>query len=236
MKKIILATAVLLSSTAALANTAGTHVINGGILHFNPANDESDIMATFNGTSGATGSSATVDSTNTLGLGYDYFVTDNIAVGVQLGLPPKFDVVSKKSTHGLSAGTVIGEVEQISPELKAKYVFGTPDQKFRPFIGGGLAYVMFKGEITHPAIIADLGTEVDVDSKIAPVISVGGNYQVNERYSIGGSVSYVKLETDMTFPNQTITHPVAGISASDAFAEANVNPVVLYFNADYAFR
>lgn len=226
MKKVLLASVVCSLSSVAMANSAGDHVIHGGILSVNPDSGENTIMLDTLAGQSATPYKATVDSAITLGFGYDYFVTDNVAVGVMLGIPPKHDVVS------VSSGQAVGEVTQISPELKAKYLFGTPQSKFRPFIGGGIAYVKLDGEINDPTFQALLGKRVDIDSKFAPVVSAGVQYNVNEHMSISGSLSYMFLEPQVRFPDAPAA---ASPAVRKVYTDAKINPVVGYVSFGYSF-
>lgn len=226
MKKVLLASIVCSLSSVAMANSAGDHVIHGGILSVNPDSGQNTIMLDTLAGPRATPHKATVDSAITLGFGYDYYVTDNIAVGLMLGIPPKHDVVS------VSTGQAVGDVTQISPEIKAKYLFGTPESKFRPFVGGGIAYVKLEGEITDPAFQGLLGKKVDIDAKLAPVVSAGVQYNINDRMSISGSLSYMFLEPQVRFPDAPAA---ASPAVRKVYTDAVINPVVGYVAFGYSF-
>ena len=81
----------LLASTAVHAQSAGDVVVNLGWLHLAPQDSSKPLTVNAAGTSVTeSGTGASVDDTDTLGITAAYFITDHIAAEGVFGIPPKF--------------------------------------------------------------------------------------------------------------------------------------------------
>jgi outer membrane protein len=155
------------------------------------------------------GATASIDSSTTVTLGALYMWTDNIATELTIGIPPKMtvDVVTPSASpasHPAAATTKV-----LNPSLVAKYLFNAPNDTIRPYVGLGLTYTSFSdvtANVSDPTVKVLAGTSASLSSVWAPILNVGAIYNINDKWSINASVSYVPLKTDVTFVG---AYPVA---------------------------
>lgn len=145
------------------------------------------------------GSSASIGGVSTVTLSALYMVTDHIAGEFTIGLPPKLtlDVQLASGAHPGAA-----TANALTPSLIGKYLFNDPKDALRPYLGIGVSYVSFSNVSanTSDPLIANLaGSSASLSSSWAPVFNAGMLYNINDRWSINGSISYVPAKTDFTF-------------------------------------
>lgn len=231
-----------------MAQQAGDNIVSAGWFHIVPQDSSTGITVasgTGAGTYTSTAHSA-VSNGNTLGLALTHFFTDNIAVTLDGGIPPEFTLYGKGS---LASFGEIGNAKQWSPAVVAKYYFGSPQDKFRPFVGAGVSYITYSdvhlsngfqqyagGESVNSALTGGTAS-ASLSSSVAPVISAGATYNITDRLSIGLSVSYLKFKTDATITgNTTATAQAAGVSSTIVYKTSiTINPVVSFVSLGYKF-
>lgn len=145
------------------------------------------------------GASADADTAYTLSLSYLHMFTDNVATEVSIGVPPKvtLDVQLKTSSH---PGAATADV--LTPTLVAKYLFNIPGDAWRPYVGLGLTYASFRSvraNSSDPLVNALGGGSASLSSSWAPVYNAGFIYNINDRFSINASISYIPLKAKATF-------------------------------------
>lgn len=148
-------------TTGAFAQQAGDNVINVGWFHIAPQ-QSSNPLTTNVTQEGLTstlvpssftspGTGVHVSNSNTLGIVFTHFLTDNIALQSVAGVPAKFKlngqgVIAPPGIAGaltsidIGAGAnnpIVSSVRQWSPAAILQYYFGHADSAFRPFIGIG---------------------------------------------------------------------------------------------------
>ncbi len=102
------------------------------------------------------GTGGTVSTEVTLALIYSYFLTDNLLVKVEGGIPARFGLMGKGRVQptgalGAVAAVDLGEdgnnplakVTQYSPVLLVQYIFRDPSKRLRPYAGVGVTYTIF---------------------------------------------------------------------------------------------
>lgn len=252
MKKSILAVAIkavpvmMLAAAAmpAAAQKAGDFVLNAGVFHLHTMDKSGSLKIA--GTTVPNSSSSVGDAT-TLGLVGTFFVTDHWSVSLDLGLPPKFDLTATGKTLKDLGVDKIGDAKQWSPAVVAKYHFGDAGAKFRPFVGGGLTYVWFtdisttqqfqdamsrsvtKGVVPPAGVLGSKST-IELDSAIAPVLTAGGSYAIDNHWSLGASVSFIPLKSKAKIETKT---PTGTIVKSEK--DMTLNPLVFFLNVGYKF-
>lgn len=231
----------------AMAQTAGSNIVNFGWFHLAPQDSSQGIT----GVSGsiATGINAagtganmhsSVGDADTFGLAFTHFFTDNIALTLDGGKPPVMTLTGKGT---LSAFGQIGTAKQWSPALVAKYFFGSANDKFRPFVGLGITHVWYSDVNLNSAFQSYLATtstsgtgtaKASLSSSTAPVASIGGTYNMDDKWSIGFSLSYIPLKTDATITS-TASGAYAAYGSNTYKTRLTVNPFVSFVSVGYKF-
>ncbi|WP_207004853.1 OmpW/AlkL family protein [Trinickia mobilis] len=238
LKQAITGAAALACVTAAHAQTAGTFYLTTGWFHLAPqsSSDPLEILST-GGTpvnQSVAGTSASADSSDTLGTSIGYFITDHIATEFEFGIPAKFDL---QGSGTLAPYGTLGTVRQWSPALLFKWNFLSPQSKFRPYAGLGVTRVWFSdATITNGTFQANVlhgPTSVSTDRSWAPVFNLGFNYSFTDHWFAGVSISYIPLSVKANFTTQAQT-PVGTLTVNSQ-AKIRLNPIVTYAKIGYRF-
>lgn len=125
-----------------------------------------------------------------------------------LGLPFKVSVRGAGRIGGQGADAIdLGEVmttKQLGPIVFGKHVFGHKGDRFRPSIGIGAAYIAFFDTKASDAMARYAGgrTSVTLKNAFGPGLFLGGDYRLDERWSLHANLGYLKLKTEGTI----VTH------------------------------
>lgn len=147
---------------------------------------------------------ASIDPASTVTLGALYMWTDNIATELTLGIPPKMtvDVGTPAPTATAPSHPAAATTKVLNPSLVAKYLFNAPKDTIRPYVGLGVTYTSFSdvtANVSDPTVKVLAGTSSSLSSSWAPILNLGAIYNIDDKWSINASVSYVPLKTDVTF-------------------------------------
>lgn len=205
MRSIHIPAGVLLLTlvTGVQAQKAGDNVYGFGIANIAPNISLGQLTSTgpaaapFNAaTAGATASSKAV---NTLSLSWLHMFTDNLATEVSIGIPPKLDLdVRLASGNRPSAASA----RILTPAVVGKYLFNSPSDQWRPYLGLGVTYASFRNvsaNTSDPLVNQLGGGGASLSSSLAPIYNAGVIYNIDQRWSINGSISYIPLSADATF-------------------------------------
>jgi outer membrane protein len=237
-KRALAGLGALAALSSAHAQSANTFYVSTGWFHFAPI-DSSDPLkldsmggSPVNMTIPNTGTG--VSNANTLGVSAGYFITDNIAAELDVGIPPQFDL----SGQGVfSPYGKLGSARLWSPTLLLQYYFNKPDARFRPYVGVGATYAWFtNAKITSGAFEQQvLGgpTSVSTDRSLAPVFNLGFNYAFTKHWFAGFSVSYIPINVTATLTSSVPTQvgPLTRVSE----AKIHLDPIVTYLKVGYMF-
>jgi outer membrane protein len=231
------AATISLASVPACAQSAGSNVVNVGWFHFDTHDSSDPLALSYPVSATVPGSGAEVGSADTVGLAFTHFYTDNFALTFDIGVPPKFNLDGTGSLQGLSH---LGSARQWSPAVVAKWFFGRPDDRFRPFVGLGATYVWYSDvrlsqslatRVTAPFSGGTAGTaSADLSSSWAPVANLGVVYNIDKKWSLGLSVSYIWLDTDAD-----ITGKVGNTVVSRSHTNLTLDPLVTFLSVGYRF-
>ncbi|MCA1325252.1 OmpW/AlkL family protein [Herbaspirillum sp. alder98] len=238
LPKIAALTVMAACAAPVMAQQAGSNIVNLGWFHLSPQ-DSSGGLNKLNGPGAGSYPNRTsaVSNADTVGLALTHFFTDNFALTADLGIPPEFKL---KGTGDLAAVGEIGKAKQWSPAIVAKYYFGSANDKFRPFLGAGVTYVWYSGVSLTPAFqnsasLNSGGTATaSLSSSFAPVINAGATYNLNDRWSVSLSVSYIPLKTDADITAQ----PAGGLAALGPQrykSTITLDPIVSFLSVGYKF-
>jgi outer membrane protein len=155
--------------------------------------------------------------------------TDQLAAELSLGVPPKFtiDVQLRSGSHPGAASAKV-----LTPALVGKYVFRTPADRWRPYLGLGVTYASFssvKANTSDPLVASLAGGSATLSSSWAPVYNAGVIYNFDDRWSLNASLSYIPLKTDVRF-----TGAGAGTGTTTT-GKLTLNPVDLVVRVGYRF-
>lgn len=236
LPKIAALSVMVACAAPAMAQTAGSNIVNLGWFHLAPRDSSDPIQVTSPIQRTLTGSGSSVTNADTLGFALTHFFTDNVALTADLGIPPKFKL---NGTGTLAGVGELGSAKQWSPALVAKYYFGEAKSAFRPFVGLGVTYVWYDDVNLTPGFQRYAGTNfgnpnatttASLSSSWAPVFNLGGVYNIDDRWSVGLSVSYIPLKTKASL---TTTNTALGTVRSET--EVKINPVVTFLSVGYKF-
>ncbi|SDV48277.1 OmpW/AlkL family protein [Chitinasiproducens palmae] len=230
-------------SGAAQAQSAGSFVANVGWFHFAPQDSSRPLEVTRPGQAAVTvpGTGATVSNADTVGITGTYFITDNIAAEAVFGYPPRFKLYGE---GGLGKLGQLGSASEWSPTLLLKYYFGQAGSRFRPYVGAGASYVwygnvklnaaMANGSFLAPGaaqgVVAVGPTSADLTSSVAPVVNAGLAYNINDRWSISASVSYMWLST-----RATLTTRLPNGAQITSQTRLKIDPIITFVSLGYRF-
>lgn len=223
---------------AVSAQSAGDNILNIGWFHLYTDDSSQPLARTFPSQQTFIGSGARVGSADTLGLAYTRFFTNNFALTLDVGIPPKFNL---DGAGILSGAGRLGSAKQWSPAVVAKWYFGEPQAKWRPFVGVGVTHVWYS-DVKLSSSLHDLttvpflgggngSTSASLSSSWAPVANVGINYNLDQRWSIGFSLSYIPLDTDADI----IGRNASGTIVSRHKTSLTLDPYVTFLSVGYKF-
>jgi outer membrane protein len=179
--------AVVMASTssATLAQTAGTWLIKGGFNGIAPAVKSGDLSAP-----SLPGSKVDVASANSLIATATYMLTDSASVEFVAGLPYKHEIQGSGSLAGVGK---LGSIKQVSPTVFAQYRFMAPSGTLRPYVGVGLTYAYFYGAEGSAALTAltnpgGPATRLSSTSGFGLSPQVGLTIQLHERWYLDTSI------------------------------------------------
>lgn len=193
---------MLLASSTALAQKAGDTILAVGVAviapreSLGPLHSVGPAAGPFNAaTAGAT---ASIGHVETASFSLLHMFSDNIAAELTLGVPPKFDVDVQLASgfHPRAASA-----KEWTPALVGKYLFQTPADRVRPYLGLGVTHASFSNvsaNTSDPLIARLAGTSASLSSSWAPVYNAGLIYNIDDRLSINASVSYIPIKTTAT--------------------------------------
>lgn len=221
----------------AMAQSAGSNIVNLGWFHLAPQDSSEGLTKLSQPLPGyyATRTSS-VSNADTLGIAFTHFFTDNVAVTADLGIPPKFKLSGKGDLAPLGE---LGSAKQWSPAIVAKYYFGDATSKFRPFLGAGVTYVWYSDVKLTPAFQnnAALGSgaaSASLSSSWSPVLNLGATYNIDDRWSVSLSLSYIPLKTDAEI-TASPTGPAAAFGTQRYKTSITLDPIVSFLSVGYKF-
>jgi outer membrane protein len=131
---------------------------------------------------------ANVDDAYTLDLDISYFFTPNIAVELTLTYA-QHDVNATATPLGYID---LGSLDLLPPTLTLQYHF-LPNNKFRPYIGAGLSYVLIPNEDSGDALSVNYD-----DGQVGFALQAGFDYFFTKNWCLNVDVKKVWVDVDAT--------------------------------------
>jgi outer membrane protein len=204
-----IATAIVVFASSAFAQKAGDNIVSLGIASINPdaqlgtvtsASTSSASAAAF--TAQLKGASANVSSATTISFGLLHMYTDNIGGEFTIGVPAEFTQDLNTPNGTSPTHPAAAKMKIWTPTVVAKYFFGTPQDKWRPYLGLGVSRVSFHNVSINSAdttVQALAGTSASLSSSFVPVYNAGLLYNIDDKWSVSGSVAYLPIKSTTTF-------------------------------------
>jgi outer membrane protein len=251
--KLSLLVVALLAAAGAQAQKAGDTIVGFGIAFVRP--DASLGPASASGSSttipagpytgytsaqvftGAlTGATANIDNTSTPTISVLHMFTNDIGAELSLGVPPKL-TINMAAPHNTAEPVVnaAATAKALTPALVAKYFFMEPNGAFRPYVGLGITHASFSNVTprTSSTTVAELaGISATMSSSWAPVYNAGLVYNINDKWSINGSVSYIPLKSDVVFVGPGFGNGLGNVTTN---TKLTLNPTDYVIRLGYKF-
>ncbi|MFP3565013.1 OmpW/AlkL family protein [Paraburkholderia sp. SIMBA_030] len=219
------------------AQSAGSMTFSTGWLHIAPQGHATPLtVASVDGMAvnqQLPGSGAQAGSTDTVGITTEYYVTDNIGVATLLGLPLTVNLIGEGTLQKYGN---LGSTRPMPPAIELRYHLFSAESKFRPFLALGVNYTWFtQVRATNKQFITDSfgpggSARATLSSSWNPVFELGANYAITKHWSVGTSVNYMPVKTNLTLYGQTATGTQI-VSKSTL----RLNPLSVFLNVAYTF-
>ncbi|GAB3630092.1 membrane protein [Pandoraea terrae] len=261
------------TATGAFAQHAGDSVISTGWFHIAPQDSSKPMTTHVNQdfinpliippSFTSPGSGAKVSNSDTLGLVFTHFLTDNIAMQTVAGVPAKFKlngqgVIAPPGIAGALTSIDLGapannpivqSVRQWSPALVFQYYFRDADASLRPFLGLGVSYTFFTDVKLNPNFEAQLNR--NFGDVLASTSGHNGPTRVEAKSSsswqpvLNAGVGYtfdkhwIATASVSYVPLKTTANikikAADGTVLSSSDAEIRLNPIVTFVSLGYKF-
>lgn len=216
--------ALAIAAPAAQAYQPGDFIVRAGVAHVEPNEDSGEVKL-----DGAkvSGTKATVDGENQLGLTFAYMLTEHIGIELLAATPFSHTL----SVKGLGAGLdgKLADVKQLPPTLSLQYYPMAPSSRFQPYAGIGINYTTF-----FDADLAgnrkDQGfSNLKLKDSVGLAGQLGMDYMLTDNILLNASVWYIDIDT-----KATVDGPSA-LSVGKTKVDVDIDPWVYMVGVGYKF-
>lgn len=183
----------LTSPLVAQAHEAGDFIVRAGVAHVEPNEDSGELKL-----DGAkvSGTKATVDGDNQLGLTFAYMLTSHVGIELLAASPFNHTV----SVKGLGAGLdgKLADVKQLPPTLSLQYYPMEPTSKFQPYAGVGINYTTFFDTDLTGTRKSQGFSNLKLKDSVGLAAQLGMDYMLTDRIMLNASIWYVDIDTEAT--------------------------------------
>ncbi|HEX8542462.1 MAG TPA: OmpW family outer membrane protein [Pseudomonas sp.] len=226
-KSLLSASLIALALSAPLvaqAHEAGDIIVRAGVAHVEPNEDSGEVKL-----DGAkvSGTKATVDGDNQLGLTFAYMLTPHIGLELLAASPFSHTV----SVKGLGAGLdgKLADVKQLPPTLSLQYYPMEPSSKFQPYAGIGINYTTFFDTDLTGTRKSEGFSNLKLKDSVGLAAQVGMDYMLTDRVMLNASVWYVDIDTEAS-----VDGPSA-LSVGKTKVSVDIDPWVYMVGVGYKF-
>lgn len=216
--------ALAIAAPAAQAYQPGDFIVRAGVAHVEPNEDSGEVK--LDGTK-VSGTKATVDGENQLGLTFAYMLTEHIGIELLAATPFSHTL----SIKGLGAGLdgKLADVKQLPPTLSLQYYPMAPSSRFQPYAGIGINYTTF-----FDADLAgnrkDQGfSNLKLKDSVGLAGQLGMDYMLTDNILLNASVWYIDIDT-----KATVDGPSA-LSVGKTKVDVDIDPWVYMVGVGYKF-
>lgn len=162
------------------------------------------------------GADVTINGAWTAIFTYERMFTPNIGLELVIGIPPTTTANAAGSISFL--GNNILSAKAVAPTLLLNYHFGTPEDKWRPYVGVGINYTKFT------SIESRLGWNVQMGDSWGWAAQGGVAYAIDKNWGLYASVGYADVKSN-----------IVATSATVLTATVDFKPFVYSFGVSYGF-
>jgi outer membrane protein len=178
-----------------------------------------DTTGSSNGLSGVgvpPGADVSINGSWTAIFTYERMFTPNIGLELVIGIPPTTTANAEGSVAFL--GNDILSSKAVAPTLLLNYHFGTPEDKWRPYVGLGINYTKFTD------IKSSLGWNVQMGDSWGWAAQGGIAYAIDSNWGLYASVAYADVQSK-----------VVATGATALSTTVDFKPFVYSFGISYGF-
>ena len=162
------------------------------------------------------GGDVTINGSWTAIFTYERMFTPNIGLELVIGIPPTTTADAAGSISFL--GNNILSAKAVAPTLLLNYHFGTPEDKWRPYVGVGINYTKFTD------VKSRLGWSVQMGDSWGWAAQAGIAYAIDRNWGLYGSVGYADVKSNIVATGATVLT-----------ATADFKPFVYSLGLSYGF-
>lgn len=178
-----------------------------------------------------------VGNASVLGMNLVHSLSGPWSFELDLGVPPTVTTYAYGQTWsklGIAPGTAITKVDVMGPTAFVNYNFSVQDEKWSPFVGVGLNYVIFTHRHALSSLTNRLGpTKIDLTNSWGPAVHVGLIYRFDKNWSLATTLSYADVQSDLTSTTYSTVTP--GLVTAQGKTHLNFHPTVLMMGLGYGF-
>jgi outer membrane protein len=162
------------------------------------------------------GADADTGNATTVIFTYERLLTPNFGIELALGIPPRLQANATGSVAFLGDDVLSAKI--VAPTVFLNYHFGAPRDTWRPYVGAGINYTRFV------SIQSKLSSTAEMSDSWGWAVQGGMEYVLNEQWSLFGSVSALKVKSDLVASGATVLQTTI-----------DFRPVVYTIGAAYKF-
>lgn len=229
----------LLMPIQVFAQKAGDNIVSVGVASINPDAKLGTVTTTSASAASAAaftgqlvGATANVGSQSTLAFGWLHMYSDNFGAELSLGIPAEFTQDLNTPNGTSTTHSAAAKLKILTPAVVAKYFFGGAQEKWRPYLGLGYSHVTFNNismNASDATVQALAGTSAKFSAAWSPVYNAGLVYNLDDKWSVVGSVSYLPIKTTATFVG-----PGLGVTVTSS-GEVKLNTTDYIIRLGYKF-
>jgi outer membrane protein len=226
-KTLLSASLIALALSAPLvaqAHEAGDIIVRAGVAHVEPNEDSGELK--LDG-SKVSGTKATADGENQLGLTFAYMLTPHIGLELLAATPFSHTISVKGLGPGLDGK--LADVKQLPPTLSLQYYPMEASSRFQPYVGVGLNYTTFFDSDLTGNRKSQGFSNLKLKDSVGLAGQVGMDYMLTDRIMLNASVWYIDLDTEAS-----VDGPSA-LSVGKTKVDVDIDPWVYMVGVGYKF-
>jgi outer membrane protein len=202
----------------------GDFIVRAGVAHVEPNEDSGEVK--LDGTK-VSGTKATVDGENQLGLTFAYMLTEHVGIELLAATPFSHTVSVKGLGPGLDGK--LADVKQLPPTLSLQYYPMAPSSRFQPYAGVGINYTTFF-DTDLAGNRKDQGfSNLKLQDSVGLAGQLGMDYMLTDNILLNASVWYVDIDTKATLDGPS------ALSVGKTKVDVDIDPWVYMVGVGYKF-